>query len=114
MRALLDVNVLIALLDAAHVHHRLATAWLARNIRHGWASWPDHTARQRAHHVAADVDTLGTRSIAWSRILSSRQVTDSYLLALAVAEGGRCVTFDQRVLPETVNRARSRNSEIIH
>lgn len=29
MRALLDVNVLIALLDAGHIHHRLASAWLA-------------------------------------------------------------------------------------
>ena len=40
MRALLDVNVLIALLDAAHVHHRLATAWLARELKFGWASCP--------------------------------------------------------------------------
>jgi hypothetical protein len=40
MRALLDVNVLIALLDAGHVMHRTATAWLARELRHGWASCP--------------------------------------------------------------------------
>jgi predicted nucleic acid-binding protein len=32
MRALLDVNVLIALLDEAHVHHASARAWLAANI----------------------------------------------------------------------------------
>jgi len=30
MRALLDVNVLIALLDAAHAHHRAAAEWWAR------------------------------------------------------------------------------------
>jgi hypothetical protein len=35
MRGLLDVNVLIALLDSAHVHHRLAMAWLGRNIGQG-------------------------------------------------------------------------------
>lgn len=40
MRALLDVNVLIALLDAAHVHHRNARAWLEANIEQGWASCP--------------------------------------------------------------------------
>ena len=40
VRALLDVNVLIALLDAAHLHHRLATAWLQREIGAGWASCP--------------------------------------------------------------------------
>jgi hypothetical protein len=32
MRALLDVNVLIALLDAGHLHHRLATDWLAAHL----------------------------------------------------------------------------------
>jgi predicted nucleic acid-binding protein len=40
MRALLDVNVLIALLDAAHVHHGSARAWLEANIATGWASCP--------------------------------------------------------------------------
>jgi predicted nucleic acid-binding protein len=40
MRALLDVNVLIALLDEAHVHHVLAGRWLAGNIESGWASCP--------------------------------------------------------------------------
>ena len=37
-RALLDVNVLIALLDADHLHHTRAAAWLAENIKSGWAS----------------------------------------------------------------------------
>jgi predicted nucleic acid-binding protein len=40
MHALLDVNVLIALLDSDHVHHARARAWLKENIRHGWASCP--------------------------------------------------------------------------
>lgn len=40
MRALLDVNVLIALLDAGHVHHARAAAWLEREIGQGWASCP--------------------------------------------------------------------------
>ena len=40
MRALLDVNVLVALLDATHVHHRVASDWLARHLRSGWASCP--------------------------------------------------------------------------
>ncbi len=30
-RALLDVNVLIALLDGSHVHHGLAMDWLERS-----------------------------------------------------------------------------------
>lgn len=40
MRALLDVNVLIALLDAGHLHHRLSREWLAHHIDSGWASCP--------------------------------------------------------------------------
>ena len=40
MRALLDVNVLIALLDAAHTQHAAAHTWLRRDIRNGWASCP--------------------------------------------------------------------------
>ena len=40
MRALLDVNVLIALLDGSHIYNRLVTDWLERNIDAGWASSP--------------------------------------------------------------------------
>jgi predicted nucleic acid-binding protein len=40
MRALLDVNVLIALLDADHVSHAAALKWFASNGRTGWASCP--------------------------------------------------------------------------
>ena len=40
MRALLDVNVLIALLDAEHLHHDSARRWLRNNIQHGWATCP--------------------------------------------------------------------------
>ena len=40
MRALLDINVLIALLDAQHVHHQQATRWMTENIDGGWASCP--------------------------------------------------------------------------
>ncbi len=35
MRALLDVNVLIALLDAGHVHHATASVWLYANVEKG-------------------------------------------------------------------------------
>ena len=38
MRALLDINVLLALLDADHVDHRRAQDWISGEIQHGWAS----------------------------------------------------------------------------
>lgn len=40
MRALLDVNVLIALLDADHLLHDRATAWYGSHAGSGWASCP--------------------------------------------------------------------------
>ncbi len=40
MRALLDVNVLIALHDAQHVHHALATDWFEAHAETGLASRP--------------------------------------------------------------------------
>ncbi len=40
MRALLDVNVIMALLDYKHVFHTRAHDWWAINIKNGWASCP--------------------------------------------------------------------------
>ena len=38
MRALLDVNVLVALLDRDHILHQQGRQWFEREIGHGWAS----------------------------------------------------------------------------
>ena len=38
MRALLDVNVLLALLDRDHIQHQRARRWFENEIRHGLAS----------------------------------------------------------------------------
>ncbi len=123
MRALLDVNILIALLDGAHIHHERASAWLAENLAAGWASCPitqngcirimsqpaypnsrpaaviaERLAEAAAqpHHDfwADDFSLLEPGTLNWSGILGSRQVTDAYLLALAVRRQGRFVTFD--------------------
>ncbi len=40
MRALLDVNVIIALLDPDHVFHERAHGWWEANTESGWASCP--------------------------------------------------------------------------
>ena len=142
MRALLDVNVLIALLDSAHVHHRQATAWLGQNIRQGWASCPltqigcvriisqpAYPNRQPAAAVAdrlraaaadrhhefwpADVDLLGGAQIDFASVLTSRHVTDLYLLTLAVQHAGRFVTFDRHVPRVAVTSAQARHLVVI-
>ena len=40
MRALLDINVLIAVLDPEHSHNEVAHRWLNVNLAQGWASCP--------------------------------------------------------------------------
>jgi toxin-antitoxin system PIN domain toxin len=126
MRALLDVNVLIALLDAAHVHHRKARFWLEANIETGWASCPitqngclrilsqpAYPGAQPPAVIAAllaaaaatpwhafwpdDLSLLEAGAVDWRHVLGSRQLTDAYLLALAVRHGGRLVTLDRSV-----------------
>jgi toxin-antitoxin system PIN domain toxin len=126
MRALLDVNVLVALLDSAHVHHADARAWLEANIEQGWASCPltqngcirilsqsgypgsqppAAIAARLSEAVAApwhafwpdEVSLLEPRCLEWRHVLGSRQLTDVYLLALAVRRGGRLVTLDRAV-----------------
>lgn len=136
MRALLDVNVLIALLDAGHVHHHRASQWLAREIGHGWASCPltqngclrimaqpaypqalplaavasrlTQAIAHPAHRfVPDDYSVLDTTQIGWQHLLGHRQITDSYLLGLAVRHQCRFVTFDARIVPGIVIGATS-------
>ena len=38
MAALLDVNVLVALFDSAHVHHEAAHTWFGANRKNPWAT----------------------------------------------------------------------------
>lgn len=125
-RALLDVNVLLALFDPDHVHHVAAREWLDANIGDGWAtcaitqngfvriiSQPTYTSPKspssaaerlaRAcvsrHHEfwSCDVSLLDAQVIDRTRLHGLEQVTDGYLLALAVAHGGRFATFDRTV-----------------
>ncbi|HQS22725.1 MULTISPECIES: TA system VapC family ribonuclease toxin [unclassified Acidovorax] len=126
MRALLDINVLIALLDAAHIHHQRASQWLEQSLHHGWASCPltqngclrimaqpaypqalplaavaqrlGQAAATPAHlFIADDYSLLDADSLHWPQLLGHRQVTDAYLLGLAVRHGCRFVSFDARV-----------------
>lgn len=129
MRALLDINVLLALLDQQHVHHRRARGWLEDEIVSGWAScaitqngfvriisqpgYPNpitpraaidllQTATTTEYHEfwTCSVSLLDPEAVDSSHIHSHRQVTDAYLLALAAKSRGRFVTFDQSISPK--------------
>ena len=55
---------------------------------------------------ADDISLLDSSAISAERVLGPRQVTDVYLLALAVRHGGRLVTLDGRIPIETVSGAK--------
>lgn len=134
MRALLDVNVLIALLDADHTSHRTAMKWFAAHAGAGWASCPitengcvrvmSHPGYPHAHAAAEIVERLRAatahkahrfwpdreslldgKRVDPSRVHGPRQLTDVYLLALAVGHGGRFVTFDGAIATGAVKGA---------
>lgn len=142
MRALLDVNVLIALLDGSHIHHGLVTDWLAKNLRKGWASCPVTQngcirilsqpgypnsvpavqvaerlaeATQHASHAfwADSISLLQPGRLTWDQILGSRHVTDAYLLALAVDQGGRFVTLDRGIPVGAVGGASAKHLVVL-
>jgi uncharacterized protein len=126
MRALLDVNVLIALHDRDHVHHERASEWFAAHAKMGWASCPltqngclrimSQPAYPSAQPLTALLSMLRQSTSApfhefWSddasildanrfhdaHMHSHRQITDLYLLGLAVKNRGRLVSFDIRI-----------------
>ena len=131
-RFLLDINVLIALIDPAHVQHDRAHEWFAATGRKAWATCPltengvlrivGHARYQNSPGTPAavakllttlcalpghefwpdDITLLDSKRVDGSRLLDSAQVTDSYLLALASAHGGQLATFDQRLVTDAV------------
>ncbi len=138
MRALLDVNVLIALLDQAHPHHDVASAWLKANVSHGWASCPItqngcirimsqptypgarppgliiERLREALSHAAHtfwsdNASITDAHAIDSMRIHGARQITDTYLLALALQHGGRLVTFDSSIALAAVKGATAKH-----
>ena len=129
---LLDVNVLIALLDPAHVHHDPAHEWFGAHGHKAWATCPlteNGVLRIVGHarypnspgtpsavlalmaplrtlpgHVfwPDDISLMDAARIDATRLLSSAQVTDSYLLALACAHDGQLASFNRRLVTDAV------------
>ena len=135
-RALLDTSVLIALLDASHIHHRTVSQWLPGHASEGWASCPitlngcirilsqpnypnrlpvevvvrglRHAMQNPLHEFwADDINTATATAINWSYTVRPAQLTDVYLLALAVARQGRLVTLDKGIALPCVAQAQA-------
>jgi uncharacterized protein len=138
MRSLLDINVLIAIHDRDHVHHLQASHWLEQHIGEGWATCPltqngclrimsqpayaspqsipvlmamlHRSTSTKFHETwSDDLSLLDERYFRRDHIHGHRQLTDLYLLGLAVRHQGRLVSFDQRIPLSAVIGATQKN-----
>lgn len=138
MRALLDINVLIALHDRDHVHHVRAATWFEANAAEGWASCPltqngclrimsqpgyaqpqplatllamlQRSTSASVHELwSDDISLLDATRFKHDHMHNHGQLTDLYLLGLAVRHGGRLVSFDQRIPLSAVAAAQAEN-----
>jgi toxin-antitoxin system PIN domain toxin len=124
---LLDVNVLIAMAWPTHRDHQKVHEWLARHARDGWATCPlTQTSFVRilsnpafsanalaptdaltllqanlahpAHRFWADeVSLIDSLKPFAQKLTGHRQVTDAYLLGLAIHKRGKLATMDRAV-----------------
>lgn len=134
---LLDVNVLIALVDPAHVQHDQAHDWFARAGHKAFATCPltenglvrivGHPKYPNSpgppgavlqslvairglagHKFWPDTISIADEAFFAPDLLSNHsRVTDSYLLALAHAHRGRLATMDRRLATEVVPEGKS-------
>ena len=130
--ALLDVNVLIALVDPQHVHHESSHRWFQDHGCYGWATCPlTQNALLRIlgnprypnspggplvvmpllqQLLAHPTHVFWPDAVSWNAagvfeaeaLLHHGQITDAYLLALAVHHRGVLVSFDRRLSSRSV------------
>ena len=124
---LLDTNLLIALFWPSHEQHELAVKWFTLRRANGWATCPFTEAsfvrivsnpafsRDAVHpREALEVLSANTSAVdhafwpdelpfgeavafAGARLLGHQQVTDAYLLGLAIRRRGVLATLDERI-----------------
>jgi toxin-antitoxin system PIN domain toxin len=122
---LLDVNVLVALLWPPHEGHGRAQSWFAQNLKAGWATCPftqagcvrilsnpafsKHAVTPRqalkllnenlshpSHSFWPDDLTFAdAAALLQQQLEGHRQITDAYLLGLAMHRKAKLVTLDR-------------------
>ena len=140
---LLDVNVLIAVAWPAHQSHERVQQWVARHASDGWATCPfTETAFVRilsnpafspnaltpadalsllransghpAHRFWADgISFLAAVEPFAERVVGHQQVSDAYLLGLAIHRKGKLATLDRGVLTLLPERSPERSRVVI-
>ena len=123
-RYLLDVNILVALFDPGHIHHRSVARWFSSpGLQWGVCAFSEAGFLRVSTSTAAGRRTLDQAAniiksfsndpnfsywpirSSWtllteplqSRIYGHQQITDAYLLGLAIKENGILVTLDKAI-----------------
>ena len=140
---LLDVNVLIALAWPQHVHHSAAHEWFKGARHEAWATCPvtqlafvrissnskiiaEAVTPRQAHDLLKriialpghefwpdDVEPAAAATFSSTALVGHRQVSDAYLLALAMHHSGKVATFDGGVAELLPLQGRERHVTII-
>lgn len=126
MQRLLDISVLIALCDPNHVAHERVALWFEETGGKAWVSCPitengflriisspsypglsgrvpiaaellRGLRRHRGHHFWADDYSIANGVVNLRQIAGPKQVTDLYLLALAVQRKGKFSSLDLNI-----------------
>ena len=127
LKSLLDLNVLIALTDPEHKHHEMARNWFTSSSRERLGICPlteagflrvttnsaFHPGPRTLEQAIAILQVLKGRDDYWycpideswvthtarfaSRVRGHQQVSDAYLLGLAMKENCMLVTFDKGI-----------------
>ena len=124
--SLLDVNVLVALAWPSHIHHQQAHHWFRRNRVQGWATCSitqcgfirlssnsniireavspleaitllKEITQLEGHLFWKDTISITEKFVPVDLLVGHRQVTDAYLLGLAIAHKGQLVTLDKKL-----------------
>ena len=124
---LLDANALVALCWSSHEHHAAALGWFKEYAKQGWATCAftqaafvriilqpafsgeplqanqviELLARTTGHpkhrYCAIDFDMRRVRQACTGGLLGHRQITDAWLLAIAIRHEATLVTFDRSI-----------------
>ena len=126
LRALYDVSALLGLFDEGHRKHNSVFSWFTANSGEGWASCPlaqngylrirsgpryshplslaeaygqllEATSSRNHQFIADDISLLDDTLVRFRDVAGPGQLTDVYLLTLAVAHDMRLVTLDERI-----------------
>jgi len=141
--SLLDINVLVALFDSAHLNHDEAHDWFKAARGTAWATCPitingvvrilsnpaypsveatpgevnsrlqDLCSSPQHEFWPDDVSLLENQAFRPTSIGSHQKITDVYLLALAVHRKGQLVTFDRSISLKAVVGAEARHIKLL-